>query len=285
MDGWDRGPGPARIVCHVLLIETDRHGLVLVDTGLGLRDVRDPGRISPLFRALNRPVLRERDTAAWQVRRSGFDPRDVRHIVLTHLDFDHAGGIEDFPGATVHVLAAEFDAASRAVTDPRAGLVARHRYRLPQWDDATRWRTYVPVGEGWFGFQSVRDLDGLPPEILFVPLAGHTHGHAGVAVRQPDGWLLHAGDAYFHESEMDPDAPDCTPGLRAYQMLMEVDRRTRLANQRRLRGLVRDFGHDLLVFSAHDRAEFELLRRGRADRVGPVADRLARARARATAYA
>jgi glyoxylase-like metal-dependent hydrolase (beta-lactamase superfamily II) len=24
----------------------------------------------------------------------------VRHIVLTHLDFDHAGGLEDFPEAT-----------------------------------------------------------------------------------------------------------------------------------------------------------------------------------------
>jgi glyoxylase-like metal-dependent hydrolase (beta-lactamase superfamily II) len=36
-----------------------------------------------------------------QVQRLGFDPRDVRHIVLTHLDFDHAGGLDDFPHATV----------------------------------------------------------------------------------------------------------------------------------------------------------------------------------------
>ena len=43
----------------------------------------------------------------------GFSPDDVRHIVLTHLDFDHAGGIEDFPNARVHVLAREREAAER----------------------------------------------------------------------------------------------------------------------------------------------------------------------------
>ncbi|WP_119679830.1 MBL fold metallo-hydrolase [Indioceanicola profundi] len=287
MDGRDRGPGPARVVCHVLLIETDRHGLVLVDTGLGQRDVRDPTRISPLFRALNRPQLRLEDTATWQVRRLGFDPRDVRHIVLTHLDFDHAGGLEDFPQATIHVLGAEFDAAAKAVIDPRAGLIARHRYRLPQWDDSLRWRTYEPVGEGWFGFQSVRDLDGLPPEILFVPLAGHTHGHSGVAVKVEDGWMLHAGDAYFHEAEMDSHAPDCPPGLRFYQTMMEVDRRSRLANQHRLRGLAREFSHEVLVFCAHDAHELEVLQRCRngGARIGMAADMLATDRPRAAAYA
>ena len=35
----------------------------------------------------------------------------VRHILLTHLDFDHAGGLEDFPRARVHVMQAEMEAA------------------------------------------------------------------------------------------------------------------------------------------------------------------------------
>jgi glyoxylase-like metal-dependent hydrolase (beta-lactamase superfamily II) len=42
-----------------------------------------------------------------QVKQLGFSPRDVRHIVLTHLDSDHAGGLENFPEAHVHVLEAE----------------------------------------------------------------------------------------------------------------------------------------------------------------------------------
>ena len=124
-----------------------------------------------------------------------------------------------------------------------------------------RWRPYEAGGERWFGFASVRDLDGLPPEILLVPLVGHTWGHCGVAVRTRTGWLLHAGDAYFHQAEMDPTNPSCPPGLRAYQRMMEVDREARLANQARLRELVRARGSELVVFSGHDAAELAALRR------------------------
>lgn len=261
MDGRDHGHGPATLVCHVLLIETDAHGLVLVDTGIGLRDVRDHTRISPLFRTLNRPRFRVEETAFAQVRRMGHDPRDVRHILLTHLDFDHAGGIEDFPDATVHVMEAELLAATRAAADPEAAPIPRNRYRQRQWNRGVRWRPHRAEGEPWFGFASVRDLPGLPPDILMIPLFGHSVGHAGVAIRVRDGWRLHAGDAYFHADEMDVAEPRCPPGLRAYQTMMEADRPARLLNQQRLRGLIREQGRDVLVFSAHDPLELSALRR------------------------
>ena len=40
--------------------------------------------------------------------------------------------------------------------------------------------------------------------------------------------MLHAGDAYFYHGEMDPRGYRCTPMLRAYQKLMEVDREVRV---------------------------------------------------------
>lgn len=248
-----------RLVCHCLLIET-HEGLVLVDTGLGMRDVSAAAwRLSPLWMAMLNIQLKPEDTALAQVRAAGFDPGDVRHIVLTHLDFDHAGGLEDFPNATVHLLAAEKRAAEQ-----HEGFVGRRRYRVDQWNAVKSWRTYEPArGERWNGFECVRDLDGLPPEILLVPLTGHTWGHAGVAVRMAEGWLLHAGDAYFHHAEMGGRTRRCPPGLRAYQNLMEVDRAQRLANQERLRHLAR-FGlerGDLRVFCAHDEVEFRQAQR------------------------
>src|SRR5690606_14297750 len=121
----------------------------------------------------------------------GFKAADVRHILLTHLDFDHAGGIEDFPQARVHVMVDELVAATRRRTP-----VDRGRYRPRQWNEDVAWRSYSGGGEPWFGFAAVRDLEGLPPEILMIPLVGHTRGHCGVAVRTAEGWLLHAGDAY-----------------------------------------------------------------------------------------
>ncbi|HYH23275.1 MAG TPA: MBL fold metallo-hydrolase [Azospirillum sp.] len=251
-DGYSHGL-TAHLVCHCLLIETAR-GLVLVDTGFGLRDVHRPRpRLSPFFLALNNIQLREEDTARRAVERLGFKAEDVRHIVVTHLDFDHAGGIEDFPNATVHLYARELQAAR----DERTGFIARNRYRPRQWDEGVRWHTYEPGGEPWFGFAAVRDLEGLPPEILLVPLVGHTRGHCGVAVQDAGGWLLLAGDAYFFHGEMDPARPHCPPGLRAYQRMMEVDRAARLANQDRLRDLVRQHAGAVRVVCSHDKVELE----------------------------
>lgn len=248
----------AHLVCHCLLVETSS-GLVLVDTGYGTRDVARPqDRLARFFLALNRPRLRPEETAVAKVRALGFDPGDVRHIVVTHLDFDHAGGIEDFPNARVHVTAVEKEAA-----DARQGgaFVSDRRYRPQQWDEAHSWALYpLGGGEPWFGFDAVRDLEGLPPEILLVPLAGHTLGHAGVAIREDDGrWLFYAGDAYFYHGEIGSERRDCPPGLRGYQRLMEVDRRARLANQRRLRALSSRHAGELRIFCAHDVVEFEAL--------------------------
>ena len=246
----------AELCCHCLLLETS-DGLTLVDTGYGLRDVHDPqSRLSGFFLRLMEPDLREEMTAVRQIERLGFAAADVRHIVLTHLDFDHAGGLDDFPQARVHMLRAERDAAIAQHT-----WLDRQRYRPQQWQDRRRWQTHeAPAeGEAWFGFACVREIPGLPPDVLLVPLAGHTLGHAGVAVRADAGWLLLAGDAYFHHAEMQWDAPWCTPGLRAYQTMMEKDRRARLANQQRLRALRHDHGQSVRLFCAHDNHEFETL--------------------------
>lgn len=245
----------ARLACHCLLIET-RRGLVLVDTGFGLRDVADPrSRLSRFFLALMEPDLREEMTAIRQIERLGFDAREVTDILLTHLDFDHAGGLDDFPQATVHLLQSERHAAFH-----RPSLLDRMRYRPQQWSTQGNWRVHdAAEGDTWFGFHCVRRVGGLPPEILMVPLVGHTLGHAGIAVDTGGGWLLQAGDAYFWHDEMNVDRPSCTPGLRAFQRLMEKNRHARLWNQERLRELVRDHGRDVTVFCAHDPDEFERL--------------------------
>lgn len=252
------------IVCHCLLIETDAHGLVLVDTGYGLNDVdhpHRPKRVPRAWRAMLNIRLREEDTARRQLEALGFRAEDVRHIVLTHLDFDHAGGLEDFPRATVHVMQREWDEA----TGPRRNFVSRARYRRPQWDEVAAWRRYGAMGEPWYGFDAVRALEGLPPEILLVPLPGHTFGHAGVAINRggADGWLLHAGDAYFYRGEMREARRRCTPGLRAYQTLMEQNRRDRMLNQERLRRLSVERRGEIQFVCAHDAVELERAQAGR----------------------
>jgi len=241
-----------RLTCHCLLVET-RESLVLVDTGLGLRDCADPpSRLSKFFLFLLRPEFRQEMTAVRQVAALGYNPLDVRHIVLSHLDFDHAGGLDDFPHATVHLLTNEYDYALQQKT-----LLDRMRFRPQQWGTRDKWRTYSERdGERWMGFDHVSRLVGLPPEILLVPLMGHTFGHAGIAVQRGARWLLMAADAYFWHEEMDPIRPRCTPGLRFYQWMMEKDRASRLANQERLRSLAHS-SQPVDILCAHDPHEFE----------------------------
>lgn len=241
---------------HTLLIETDRSGLVLVDTGFGLQDVAHPqDRLSRFFLSLVKPDFREEMTAIRQIERLGFNPQDVRHIVLTHLDFDHAGGLDDFPWATVHMMKSERDFAFLQKT-----WLDRQRYRPSQWSTKGKWKVYTPgEGESWYGFNRVHSLEGLPEEIALIPLIGHTLGHAGVAVQKEGRWLFNTGDAYFFHQEMDSINPYCTPGLEFYQTMMEKDRKSRLWNQKRLRDLKYSHLDEVEIFCSHDVREFQRL--------------------------
>lgn len=241
------------MVCHVLLIETNE-GLVLVDAALGRADCERPKeRLGATFATMVGAKLDIAECASSHVVRLGYGVEDVRHIVLTHLDLDHAGGISDFPKAKIHLHRREHQAGME-----RATYFEKNRYRSEQWAHNPDWKLYEPSGERWLGFDAVKNLEGLPPEILLIPLAGHTHGHSGVAVDTGHGWLLHAGDAYFYRGEMDPERPRVPGGLGMFQRIVAIDNDARVANQLKLRELGRN-NLDVKIFCAHDAKELATL--------------------------
>lgn len=171
-----------------LLIESN-DGLVLVDTGLGTGDYTHLAGITRLFKIVTIVPLIPNDAAIRQLPRLGYRPEDVHHIVLTHLHFDHAGGLPDFPWAKVHVHRREYEAFKSGKfhrwTD---GGYNRHIF-----DHEPDLVLYEGTGDKWYDFEAIR----LPfkPEMWLLPLFGYTLGHCGVAIKDGDGWLLHAGDA------------------------------------------------------------------------------------------
>lgn len=239
VDGFSHGL-KAKLICHCWLIETSE-GLVLVDTGIG-RDFQ----WDPLFKKLLKPQVANQKTALTHILKMGFEAKDVKHIVLTCLDFDHIGGIGDFPEAQIHVAKAEYDAALQSL-----GWLAKKRYPKKVIEAISNWQTYSVAEQDWFGFKGIR-LRGLPPEILMVPLPGHSSGHSGVAVKTRLGWMLHAGDSYFYRREVDPDGYHCTIGLRIYQRLVETNHKLRVATQKKLRALVKDHSSEVRICSTHD---------------------------------
>jgi glyoxylase-like metal-dependent hydrolase (beta-lactamase superfamily II) len=197
-----------------LLIETNE-GPVLVDTGFGLGDYQEPTRLMNLYLSALRCPRDIQETAAHQVKRLGYEPAEVRHIIMTHLHLDHAGGLPDFSEAAIHLFKPEYEHA----VSGRAGWAYNQRH----WAHGPRWSPHDLRGEHWYDFEAVR-LRDIQPEVWLVPLTGHTRGHCGVAVRKQDGWLLHAGDAVPFDAAVDR-APDWisrlllgphTPRIRAF---------------------------------------------------------------------
>jgi len=243
--GWlEKG----HIVCHCLAIESG-DGLVLVDTGFGMEDARRPRQLGPVFGLMNAEPMAE-TTALAQLEALGFAAGDVRRIVVTHLDPDHSGGLPDFPEAEVHLLSTELDAALHPVLKDRPRYIGAH------WKHGPRWIGHDPGGDDWLGFESVRILPGLDAELLLIPLAGHSRGHTGVALRTGEGWLLHCGDAYFNRGEMQTP-PSCPPGLRFFQNLNAADNKARKVNQERLRELAARHGEEVTLLCSHDPHELE----------------------------
>ena len=248
-----RPPAVPEMVTHCLLVETES-GPVLVDAGYGTDDInRTRERMGSLLPLLLRPALQRSETAVEQVRKLGFAPEDVRHVILTHLDVDHVGGVSDFPWARVHLTRDEFRGAFE---DSR--FAERSRFGQLGWARDLDFVTYEPKGEPWFGFPCVRELEGVPKDILLVSLPGHTRGHAGVALRHGEGWLLHCGDGYFHNDEMQPE-PSRPFALSVFQRLC-VDDASRRRNQERLRQLAQSHGDQVQLFCSHDGREFEAAR-------------------------
>jgi glyoxylase-like metal-dependent hydrolase (beta-lactamase superfamily II) len=229
------------VVCHCLLLQ-DADRLALIDTGIGLLDVRNPTE------RLGQPLIdvagfqfHESDTAVRRIEAAGLSPRDVRHIVLTHGDPDHTGGLADFPNAQVHISAEE-----------HAQIATGHwRYVASHFAHGPAWKTHDPSTRDWFGLEA-RSLDlGFSSEVLLIPLFGHTLGHCGVAAQQGARWLLHAGDAYYLRVELTTD--DHPVSLLAAQRAdNDTARRVSLEHLRRL---VRDHGDEVDVIGYHDITE------------------------------
>ncbi len=239
---------PDGLVCHVLLVETD-HGLVLIDSGIGLKDTADPARRFGAARFYVRPAFDPSESAIRQVKALGHDPQDVRHIVLTHCDADHTGGLADFPWAQVHLSAAE----NRAALHPK-GLVERGRYLASQRAHNPRIVPHTLEGsEPWRGFPHAKELTGIATGIVMIGLPGHTRGHAAVAVDAGTHWVLHAGDAFYHHGQIDGTG-DAPKSLTAMERAVAADWPKVRGNHRRLTRLHAENPPDLLLVNAHDPA-------------------------------
>lgn len=154
---------------NCLLIETPA-GRVLVETGIGER-LDAKGRAMRAY---------EGSSVVPALRDAGFHPGSVDVVAMSHLHFDHAGGLlladgtKAFPRARIVAQRAEWEIA----LDSNSRIVAS--YDQPELRLARDWGA-----EGW--------ADGeveLLPGVSVVPTGGHSKGHQAIVVRAPGGRTL-----------------------------------------------------------------------------------------------
>lgn len=230
-------------VTQVLLLET-RDGLLLIDSGLGLESFSRPSWVERLAFQLDGIIATPDETAFHQVSALGFDPRDVREIIPTHLHFDHIGGACDFPWSTVHVWDVEFQAGLR----PK-GFKGFMGYYPARWKSHPGLKTYPLGRDRWFGLEAIPILQRSETEIWLVPLVGHSPGMCGVAIKTGNGWLWHCGDAYARQVQVDPAGTGTAfpPIARGFEEFMFP-----IAARQKIRNVLAEHGNKITALCSHD---------------------------------
>ncbi|HEX8065336.1 MAG TPA: N-acyl homoserine lactonase family protein [Thermoleophilaceae bacterium] len=192
-------PGSRSVVLPIVayLVEHPAAGPILVDTGLHPSIAVDPKQNLGRFHASTsmRTVRMEPQQAvAEQLRSAGIEPSAVKLVVMTHLHYDHASAMSEFPGATFVFTRQEWEAA----TEPRALFQG---YVRSNFDHAFDYRLLEFEGEEVGSFASFgRAFDLLGDgsvRVAFTP--GHTAGHMSVVLRTRSREVLAIGDAAYTE--------------------------------------------------------------------------------------
>ncbi len=200
-----------------------RDGLVVVDTGLHPDLAVDSGRLGRLDGPFQVHLPADGSgTVGPALRAAGFDPAQVTHTVLTHLHFDHTGGLLELPNAKLVVQAAEWAALGDEA------LVASGAYNPAD----------VQLGHDRQELRGDHDLFG-DGTVECLLTDGHTVGHQSVRVRAESGTFVVCGDCcYLRRTLEDEHLPPF--GVDRARQLAAV---RRMADERRA-GATLLFGHD-----------------------------------------
>jgi glyoxylase-like metal-dependent hydrolase (beta-lactamase superfamily II) len=190
---WEWWPIPAFLIHH------PEAGAVLVDTGFHPSVAVQPSaNLGKAGAAFNKVRMREGHSIAAQLRDKGHDPKSIETVVMTHLHYDHASAISEFPNAQFILSASEWEAAT---TVYRPLL---HGYRRAHFDFLFDYRTIDFDGErisSYASFGRTFDLFGDGSiRLAFTP--GHTEGHMSVICRLAERDLVIAGDAIYTTGQL-----------------------------------------------------------------------------------
>lgn len=210
------GDAAPRVPVPVYLME-HRDGLVLFDAGLDPAAVGEPAAVYGQLADTLQFDFREEHLIEHQLDRLGYSIKDVGTVVASHLHFDHAGALRQFPHARTIIGAGELEYAREPDHFSRNWFRPEdfHADLGLQWD-------VVPCDIDVFGDGSLR--------VLYMP--GHTPGGLAALVRLDDGNLVLSGDVAHNRSDFaqekayhgDVDSVAARASLRKLKYILETER-------------------------------------------------------------
>ena len=194
--------GGATRIMNLSLITDEDHGLTIVDTGV-------PGQIDLIEKALEA---------------EGFALADIKHIVITHQDFDHIGSLhplKERTGAPVYALDIEvpyIEGRLRSVKYPSPERLAQMPEFAAALESLQRSTVDVQLTDG----QTLDNSAGA--QVVATP--GHTLGHMSLYL--PRTKTLIVGDAMVSDSgkldgPMEQATPDMATAKQSVAKLAELD--------------------------------------------------------------
>ena len=152
--------------------------------------IRGGGRTIVMDTGFNPESARKRGrellcTPADALRNAGIEPGTVKDVVLTHMHWDHAGGMAYFPQATFHMQAAEMVyCTGPCMCQP----FLRRPFDVDDVQSAVRalYADRMRVHEG--------DAE-IAPGVTLHLIGGHSGGIQSIRVPTERGWVVLAGDA------------------------------------------------------------------------------------------
>ncbi len=195
----DTPSGHARVGLDPVLIDTGST-CILLDTGLGMGlDNNEPNRNTSNI-LTNLEIF-------------GYQPGDIKHVILSHLHYDHAAGMSftgkssavsaTLPAAQIYVQRSEWEAALASVEHPPGtqgmGYEPDDLYRL--------------VADDRFVFLD-KERQDIVKGVTVLRTGGHTPGHQIVRLRSNGESAYYCGDlipgdihlnnSMHHKTDMDP---------------------------------------------------------------------------------
>ncbi len=241
---WVESPVQMFVIDH-------RDGLVLFDAGLDPAIATDRHYVSSaigrfFLHRLFRIEVGPDDALPQKLESLGFAASAVKTVVVSHLHFDHVGGIATVPQAELLVSEAEWSQLSDP--HPERDFILREHIEQP----GARWRpiSFTPTDDPVLAhFDGVYDVAG-DRSMVLVPTPGHTRGSMSMLVRTAGlAPLLLVGDLTY---EVDLLLRDQVPGTGDADQL-----RDSFAKVRRLR----EHLPDLAILPCHDGSAVEALAR------------------------